>query len=441
MKKFIIFFAVLLIFSLPAVAGSFPDVPSDHQNYHAIEFLDKNEIVGGYKDGTFKPDKFVNRAEAAKIIVGAFDIAFDGNYEVLFPDVPSSEWYFPYVMGGREAGIISGHSNGTFKPTDTVNLAETLKMMLLAAKIELPAEILTDVFDDVPKTAWYAKHALYARDKNIVLSDKNGHLNANQPMTRAKFAEVIYRMKTVIDKGGASFPLHMNWDEYVGETLPFKMKYDSNKWSVVQNADNVSFLMKNTDFAQATPVRVYSDSAVVWVYLDKNLNNISREAYFEKVKGAFTAGAEFNTFNLKGVNALEVVKPNDRIVDWYLYLDDRSVLIVYTQYGTGGLAYNSKQYIKTMLSTFAYNPVSTSGRSKEELQKFLGGIFAKILIEGEGLNVLNNLSDKVIIETDTIGVGTGPVDYYYSKEIDYTLKYERAADVILDKRAGKTSSF
>jgi hypothetical protein len=54
---------------------------------------------------------------------------------------------------------------------------------------------------------------------------------------------------------------------------------------------------------------------------------------------------------------------------------------------------------------------------------------------------LNKLPEKVIIETDTIGVGTGPVDYYYSETVNYTFKYERTLDLILDTRKGRTASF
>ena len=57
------------------------------------------------------------------------------------------------------------------------------------------------------------------------------------------------------------------------------------------------------------------------------------------------------------------------------------------------------------------------------------------------METLDMLPDKTIISTDTIGVGTGPVDYYYSEGLDYTFKYERFADVILDSREGKTSAF
>ena len=49
--------------------------------------------------------------------------------------------------------------------------------------------------------------------------------------------------------------------------------------------------------------------------------------------------------------------------------------------------------------------------------------------------------DAIIIETDAIGVGTGPIDYYYSEKIDLTIKYERSADVILDAREGRTTKF
>jgi hypothetical protein len=63
------------------------------------------------------------------------------------------------------------------------------------------------------------------------------------------------------------------------------------------------------------------------------------------------------------------------------------------------------------------------------------------MVEKKGMETLNLLPDKTIIETDAIGVGTGPVDYYYSEDVNYTFKYERKSDVILDKKVGKTSAF
>jgi hypothetical protein len=49
----------------------FSDVSSGHVNYDAIKYVQDNGIVSGYQDGTFKPDKTINRAEFTKIIVAA----------------------------------------------------------------------------------------------------------------------------------------------------------------------------------------------------------------------------------------------------------------------------------------------------------------------------------------------------------------------------------
>ncbi|EKD64325.1 MAG: hypothetical protein ACD_51C00026G0006, partial [uncultured bacterium] len=64
-----------------------------------------------------------------------------------------------------------------------------------------------------------------------------------------------------------------------------------------------------------------------------------------------------------------------------------------------------------------------------------------IQVDGQGAYALSLFTDKVLIETDTIGVGTGPVDYYYSAGADVTLKYERSYDVVLDIMDGETSAF
>jgi len=77
----------------------------------------------------------------------------------------------------------------------------------------------------------------------------------------------------------------------------------------------------------------------------------------------------------------------------------------------------------------------------EALKDVLENIFKLMLVEGKGMEALNTLPDKKIIDTDTIGVGTGAVDYYYSEAVNHTFKYERQNDVILDKRASETSAF
>ena len=92
-----------------------------------------------------------------------------------------------------------------------------------------------------------------------------------------------------------------------------------------------------------------------------------------------------------------------------------------------------------MLETLEYKPVTLE--PGEDYSELLSEILSNVLVEDKGMAMITKLPDSLIIETDAIGVGTGPVDYYYSSKMDYTFKYERESDVILDSRKGKTSAF
>lgn len=443
MKKILLSFGFLILMSTPAFAGSFPDVPEDHENYEAIEYLDTNGVIDGYEDGTFGPDNPVNRAEAMKMVVGALKIDFKDSYEEVFSDVPENEWYFPYVMSGHKEGIINGYEDGTFKPSNEVNLAELLKIIVLAADVELNTKIKDDVFIDVPSTVWYAPHALYARNYNIILPDEFGYLHAEQSMTRAKVAEIIYRMMIVLENNETPYPLDKNWDTYQGEALPFSMKYDSKSWDIIENENEVIFFRPDNEYQQFSPMKIYPNSGVITVTLDDNEQALNASDYFMNIENIFK-DAEYTEFEIGEFNALEVLYSEDRTVDWYVYLDSGSnsgkVLVVYTEFGEGALGYQLMQFIKAMLKTFQYVEIENP-ENLEDYSSLLSEIFENILVEDTGMEMLNKLPDKLIVETDAIGIGTGPVDYYYSEGVDYTFKYERSDDVILDTREGNTTAF
>ncbi|MBL4694580.1 S-layer homology domain-containing protein [Candidatus Gracilibacteria bacterium] len=435
MKKFLLFLSLFSLFSVPAMAQSFPDVPEDHANYAAIEFLDERGIISGYDDGTFGPDNLVNRAEAVTIIVGALDISHEGDYDVLFPDVVKDQWFFDFVMSAQKIGFVNGYDDGNFEPADEVNLAESLKILTQAAEVELP-EVDQKVFMDVPADIWFAPHALYARSNNLILSDNEGEIHASDSMKRSDFAELIYRMIQVRENDGVAFPLYTNWPSYEGSTLPFKIKNNPD-WNIIVHEDEVIFLHADEDYGQFNSTRIYPKTGLLKVTLDQNEDFSNSSHYFQNIQRAFL-GASFTEFEWRGMPALEVLYPEDRVVDWYVYLDDGSVLVVYTEFGNGVLGYNLHQYIKAMLSTFSYMEINMNAVDNSEL---LSEIFSMILVEGKGMEIIGKLPDRIIIVTDTIGVGSGPVDYYYSEVLNHTFKYEREADVVLDKREGNTSAF
>lgn len=430
---------MFLALSVPVFAATFPDVPENHQNFAAIEYLKSAGIINGYPNGTFGPDNAINRAEATKIIDNAFEVRTDGEYEILFPDVLSTAWYFPFVMGAREAGLINGYNDGKFRPVNTVNLAEAMKILLLAGNPQMPTEMPTGdnakTFNDVPSDAWYLPYMAYGKDNNILMADDDGNITPWQDMTRGKFAEIVYRMMIVKQNGYSKFIMSTNWPYYESKKLPFKMKFENINWTIIENTNEVIFFKPDKNFAQFSPTRVYPNSAVVRITLDENKPGKNSTDYFANISSAFP-GAQYTNFTQSGFPALEVLYSTDRTVDWYIYLSSGKVLVVYTEYGNNILNPQIPDIIKSMLGTLEYQDVP--GINYEEI---MATILSNILVKGKGMEMFGLIPDEIIIETDSIGIGTGPIDYYHSAVLNHTFKYERSSDTILDKRDGKTSAF
>ncbi|MEO7995674.1 MAG: S-layer homology domain-containing protein, partial [bacterium] len=60
--------AGLFLAAVPAQAGPFTDVPTNHWAYEAIDMLQNEGIVEGYPDGTFKGNRSFTRYEMAMVV-------------------------------------------------------------------------------------------------------------------------------------------------------------------------------------------------------------------------------------------------------------------------------------------------------------------------------------------------------------------------------------
>lgn len=164
---------------------------ANHWAKDYVEDLVDRGVVNGYDDGTFRPDAPVTRAEFLKMALGALDYEIPESVsEKPFTDVETSMWYAPYVAAAKEAGITSGYSDGTFKPDRQIQRAEALKMLFLAANIEVSAEGSSE-FPDVAESDWFFAYVKKARELGIVGGYSNGHFGPADPMTRGQVAKVI----------------------------------------------------------------------------------------------------------------------------------------------------------------------------------------------------------------------------------------------------------
>lgn len=151
----------------PDRCADFLDVDKNSKFCAAIVWAKKSAVVKGYFDGTFRPDKDINRVEMLKVVlealgieIGKYDTAADGFLG--FKDVYTDQWYMPYIKVAKSLKIFVGdEGKGTARPGDVVNRVEAVKLafegLRVAQEYQLPVcEIKS--YDDIDDKQWYFKY-------------------------------------------------------------------------------------------------------------------------------------------------------------------------------------------------------------------------------------------------------------------------------------------
>lgn len=260
-KSLVLALIAALIGTTTVSAAGFTDVPITHKNYQAINYLKTNEIVNGYIDGTFQPDQSVNRAEFLKIVIEGSNIPTDINEISAFPDVDNSAWYAKYVSKAYHEGWINGYPDGSFKPTQTINKVEALKILGKAQSWSLPLNIIDPPFEDTVAGSWYISYLEYAKTHQFLEETRNT-FNPGEFMTRAKISEVIYRTivnasppeSEITDQPSKDIELEIPKEKPVGSNLNFT--------PVLQNTISSSFF-SNVTLNETIPNTFYQDEVYI----------------------------------------------------------------------------------------------------------------------------------------------------------------------------------
>jgi hypothetical protein len=107
----------------PAQANTFPDVPTWVDP--AVSWAIEHEYMTGYRDGTFRPDASITRAEVARLLYRlAGELPVTGSHG--FSDVPA--WVAPAVTWLVTNGHATGYPDGTFRPNAPITRAQFANM-------------------------------------------------------------------------------------------------------------------------------------------------------------------------------------------------------------------------------------------------------------------------------------------------------------------------
>lgn len=170
----------------------FTDVGYEHWAHYYITQMQKTNVIDGYDDGTYLPEKTVTRAEFAKIFAVAAAIDTE-SYENKYTDVSDELWYAPYV---NAASDYIDAEDGLFNPEApaTREVVATAISRFLGVSEDASADLLKEKFTDANTVS--EENAVYVADaveKGIIDGFDDDTIRGNETLTRAQAATVIYR--------------------------------------------------------------------------------------------------------------------------------------------------------------------------------------------------------------------------------------------------------
>ncbi|MDR0405790.1 MAG: S-layer homology domain-containing protein, partial [Clostridiales bacterium] len=124
--------ALAILASLTAFA-SFYDVDENGIYAQSVERLVRYGVLSGKGDGYFDPDAGLTRAELAKIatvIAGLDSLAAANTGTSLYSDMPGSHWASGYVNVAAKNQLILGYPDGTYAPEKSLTFAESVTVLL-----------------------------------------------------------------------------------------------------------------------------------------------------------------------------------------------------------------------------------------------------------------------------------------------------------------------
>ncbi|MBV8886822.1 MAG: S-layer homology domain-containing protein, partial [Chroococcidiopsidaceae cyanobacterium CP_BM_RX_35] len=162
---------------VPSGAPNFSDVGEDYWAYPFIQTLATKNIIIGFPDGTFRPDKPVSRAEFAAMLQKAFhpqpirQLSPTG-----FSDVPADYWGAAAIKSAYEGGYLAGYPNNLFLPNQKIIRVQAIAGLASGLGLShtgAAADVLNTYYTDAGQVPIYAV--------NNVAAATQAHLVVNYP--------------------------------------------------------------------------------------------------------------------------------------------------------------------------------------------------------------------------------------------------------------------
>ncbi|WP_181186267.1 S-layer homology domain-containing protein [Alkalicoccus urumqiensis] len=175
---------------LSTASESFTDV----ENNAVIGRFAASDFVGGYNNGTFRPENNITRAEIATILTRMIDNLPEGT-DHPFADVEDGIWFEEAVTTASASGLLQGQGNGIFAPNKEITRQEIA--VLLYRLAELTGTELTEKNDQTMTDVdaeWAEESVDVLTRADVIAGVGNNKFDPESPATRSQVVTLLYNL-------------------------------------------------------------------------------------------------------------------------------------------------------------------------------------------------------------------------------------------------------
>jgi hypothetical protein len=355
---------------------------ADHANEEAIQVAYDLGIVLGTPEGAYEPDKAVNRAEFAALIVRALSIpdsALSSYSNTTFKDTSGYGWAVPYLAILQQRGIMKGDGYGNAMPGRTISPNEAVTMVLRTIGYTDNASVLVG--------QWPANYVALGQSQNLYADVAN-----DLQMNKASAAQMIYNALT-----GQLVQVDAN------STVKFLYDTDNQERSLL--TENLNCYIDRVDADgndRWRKVVTYDDAASSKINLTPKVGaygTLYRSKADDEVVALTNVSTEFLTgrfmFNLNNGNSSSFSTVDGtsyslgtKAQDWVNHFNGRR----------SGADYTGFSDVPTSRSAIFINGTQFPGLTNDECDNYI--VYSGIV---NGAQYYDNLSAKLIIAATVSG--------------------------------------
>lgn len=253
--------AILLSFTLPHSAESetsswYADVENNNQYHDSIYYMTVSGYASGYGDGSFRPGNTINRAEALKLILNSSGVDVEEQSTLDSTGAIFSDVTEDlWYSSYLQTALKMGVISGY--ADGTFKGDNTVNRAEAMKMLAIARDINFSETEGDAEEAWFTKYIDFATENALLIPDASGDYLAGQELSRGELCEIIYRLYKDNYTGYTEYG-GATWysTDFIGDGTASGEVYEADKMTAAHKTLPFGTVLKVTNLANNLYVTV-----------------------------------------------------------------------------------------------------------------------------------------------------------------------------------------